>query len=224
MSSPSDSSGICNIVILVSGSGSNLQSFIDSAQAGQLNANIAAVFCNRPGAYGLERATNAGIATELLDHTQFNSREAFDTELVQLIDKYHPDLVILAGFMRILTPAFVQHFHGRLLNIHPSLLPNYPGLHTHQRAIDAGDDIAGATVHFVTEQLDGGPAIIQASVNISTDDTADTLAKRVLGQEHQIYPLAAQWFAQGRLTLEGNYAILDQQSLPVSGQLFNSAE
>ena len=211
----------CKLVILISGSGSNLQSFIDSANAGSLTAEIAAVFSNRPKAFGLERAANANIATEAIDHTGFDSRDAFDAQLMQRIDHYAPDLVILAGFMRILTPAFVQHFHGRLLNIHPSLLPKYPGLHTHQRAIDTGDETAGATVHFVTEQLDGGPAIIQAPVAIDAGDDADTLAKRVLVKEHKIYPMAAQWFAEGRLTLEGNCALLDNKEISSGGYQFN---
>lgn len=205
------------IVILLSGSGSNLQSFIDASQTGALNANISAVICNRPGAFGLERAQQAKIPSQLIDHTLFQSRDDFDAELIKCIDVYQPDLVILAGFMRILTPAFVQHYQGRLLNIHPSLLPKYPGLNTHQRAIDAGDSEAGATVHFVTEELDGGPAVIQARVAINADDDADTLAKRILSEEHRIYPLAAQLFVEGRLHLEGNCAMLDKQPLPPSG-------
>ncbi len=209
-----------NLVILVSGSGSNLQSFINACQEGALDATISAVVCNRPGAYGLERAQQAGIATELLDHKAFDSREAFDRALMARIDQYRPDLVILAGFMRILTPAFVRHFHGRLLNIHPSLLPNYPGLHTHQRALDAGDTQAGATVHFVTEELDGGPPIVQAKVPIRPDDTAESLAARVLQQEHIIYPLAARWFVEGRLALDHNRAILDDQILPETGYIY----
>ena len=211
----------CKLVILVSGSGSNLQSFIDASKASTLNADIAAVVCNRPGAFGLERANNAGIATELVDHTEYDSRETFDAELIKRIDHYQPDLIILAGFMRILTPGFVNHYLGRLLNIHPSLLPKYPGLNTHQRAIDAGDSEAGATVHFVTEELDGGPPIIQASVAIKEGDNSDDLAKRILAEEHQIYPLAAQWFAEGRLTLEGNKAYLDGEQLPDSGKRSN---
>lgn len=211
----------CKLVILVSGSGSNLQSFIDAAATTALDAEVAAVVCNRPNAYGLTRAANAGIATELVDHTGYDSRESFDAELIKRIDSYQPDLVILAGFMRILTPGFVNHYLGKLLNIHPSLLPKYPGLHTHQRAIDAGDSEAGATVHFVTEELDGGPPIIQASVPIKHGDNANDLAKRILVQEHQIYPLAAQWFAEGRLTLDANKALLDGKQLPENGQRFN---
>jgi phosphoribosylglycinamide formyltransferase-1 len=209
------------LVILISGSGSNLQSFIDQSQSGELPADIAAVVCNRPGAFGLERAEKAGIATELVDHKGFPSREDFDAELISRIDAYQPDLIILAGFMRILTSGFVSHYHGRLLNIHPSLLPKYPGLNTHQRAIDNGDSQAGATVHLVTEVLDDGASIIQAMVPVNSDDTADALAKRVLLQEHKIYPLAAKWFVEGRLTFDNNKALLDGQQLPETGFSFS---
>lgn len=211
----------CKIVVLISGSGSNLQSFIDSASNGALPANIAAVISNRPDAYGLQRAAQAGIATAGLDHKGFANREDFDRALIELIDPYQPDLVILAGFMRILTPGFVQHYLGRLLNIHPSLLPKYPGLHTHQRAIEAGDSHAGATVHFVTEELDGGPAIIQAQVPIQTNDTAESLAKAVLIEEHKIYPLAATWFAEGKLQLQPDGVVLNGEKLSEQGFQFN---
>ncbi|MBB3047728.1 phosphoribosylglycinamide formyltransferase-1 [Litorivivens lipolytica] len=213
----------CKIVILISGSGSNLQAFIDAAAKGELPASIAAVISNRPLAKGLDRAREAGIATAALDHTTFESRDAFDAALLELIDGYQPDLVILAGFMRILGADFVRHFRGRMLNIHPSLLPKYPGLNTHQRAIDAGDAEAGATVHFVTEELDGGPPVIHARVPVEPGDTAELLASRVLEQEHRIYPLAAQWFAQGRLVLNGNRAEFDGKALPASGYSFNGA-
>ena len=217
-----DSNTKAKLVILISGSGSNLQSFIDQSLSGELPADIAAVICNRPGAFGLERAAKADIPTELIDHTLYEGREPFDQELIRCIDQYEPDLVILAGFMRILTPEFVQHYSNRLLNIHPSLLPKYPGLNTHQRAIDAGDSEAGATVHFVTEVLDCGANIIQASVPILEDDSAEALAKRILGQEHKIYPLAAKWFVEGRLTIKDNKALLDGDLLPESGFLFNA--
>jgi phosphoribosylglycinamide formyltransferase-1 len=210
----------CRLVILISGGGSNLQSFIDSAARGELPADIAAVISNRADALGLERARRANIATAVLDHKTFASREDFDTALQQRIDAYAPDLVILAGFMRILTEGFVRHYHGRLLNIHPSLLPKYPGLHTHQRALDAGDSEAGATVHFVTEELDGGSAIIQARVPIMPGDDASALAQRVLQREHIIYPLAARWFAEGRLRLRNHRAELDGQPLPASGFIY----
>lgn len=208
----------CRIVVLISGSGSNLQSLIDAGQRGQLgDASVVAVLSNKPGAYGLERAQQAGIATDCVEHQRFDSREAFDGALRDAIDQHQPDLVILAGFMRILTPDFVRHYRGRLLNIHPSLLPKYPGLHTHQRALDAGDAEAGATVHFVTEELDGGPPIIQAKVPTLPDDSAETLAARVLSKEHRIYPLAARWFAEGRLQLNDSEARLDDKALPSTG-------
>lgn len=212
------------LVILISGSGSNLQSFIDASNNGQLDAKIEAVICNRPNTLGLERAKNAGIPAILLDHTEFDGRESFDAALIQRIDQYQPDLVVLAGFMRILTPGFVQRYLGKLINIHPSLLPKYPGLNTHQRAIDAGDAQAGATVHFVTEELDGGPAIVQASVNIEANDDAKSLAKRILSHEHSIYPMAAQWFLQNRLNLHNNCAMLDGKSLSNSGYVYNNNE
>lgn len=207
----------CSIAVLISGSGSNLQALIDACQNGDIPASIGVVVSNRSDAYGLERARRAGIATAIVNHRAFDSRTAFDAELARTLEDFAPDLVILAGFMRILTADFVRRFHGRLLNIHPSLLPLYPGLHTHQRALDAGDREAGATVHFVTEELDGGPAIVQARVPVMPDDNADSLAQRVLIEEHRIYPLAARWFAEGRLRLEQGRACLDGQPLPASG-------
>ena len=208
----------CRIVVLISGSGSNLRSLLDASQGGELgDADVVAVLSNKPGAYGLERAQQAGIATDCVEHQRFDSREAFDNALRVAIDRHQPDLVILAGFMRILTPDFVRHYRGRLLNIHPSLLPKYPGLHTHQRALEAGDAEAGATVHFVTEELDGGPPIIQAKVPTLPDDSAETLAARVLSKEHRIYPLAARWFAEGRLQLNDSEARLDDKALPPTG-------
>lgn len=212
----------CNVVVLISGSGSNLQALIDSVAHDGNPARIAAVICNRAGAYGLERAKQAGIATELLDHKQFDGREAFDAVLIQAIDAHQPDLVVLAGFMRILTPGFVQHYAGRLLNIHPSLLPKHKGLHTHQRAIEAGDSEHGCSVHFVTEELDGGPLVVQAVLPVMADDTAESLAQRVHQQEHQIYPLAVRWFAEGRLRLGAQGAMLDGQPLPASGHLIRT--
>jgi len=212
----------CNVVVLISGSGSNLQALIDSVAHDGNPARIAAVICNRAGAHGLERAKQAGIATELLDHKQFDGREAFDAALIQAIDAHQPDLVVLAGFMRILTPGFVQHYAGRLLNIHPSLLPKHKGLHTHQRAIEAGDSEHGCSVHFVTEELDGGPLVVQAVLPVMADDTAESLARRVHQQEHQIYPLAVRWFAEGRLRLGAQGAMLDSQPLPASGHLIRT--
>ncbi|HEY9035199.1 MAG TPA: phosphoribosylglycinamide formyltransferase [Pseudomonadales bacterium] len=208
------------LVILLSGSGSNLQAFIDACACGKLPARIVGVISNKPDAAGLQRAADAGIATTAIDHRPFDSRDSFDAALMQAIDSHRPDLVILAGFMRILTPGFVRHYAGRLMNIHPSLLPKYPGLNTHARAIDAGDREAGATVHFVTEELDGGPAIVQARVAVLAHDTPETLAQRVLSKEHMIYPLAARWFAEDRLTLDNNKVILDGHVLPESGFAF----
>lgn len=215
------------LVVLISGSGSNLQAFIDATDTsdtgnGTLNADIAAVISNKTGVMGLERAEKAGIANEVIDHKQFADRESFDAALAARIENYQPDLIILAGFMRILTPEFVDRFAGRIMNIHPSLLPKYPGLHTHRRAIEAGDTTAGATVHFVTSELDGGPAILQAEVAVLPGDDEDTLASRVLVQEHQIYPLAAQWFCEGKLSLKDGASELDGESLPLSGTKFCS--
>ena len=209
------------LVVLLSGSGSNLQAFIDAVDNGKLEADIAAVISNNPGVRGLERAASANIPFEVLNHRDFSDRKDFDVALAERVTSYQPDLVILAGFMRILTPEFVNRFAGRLLNIHPSLLPKYPGLHTHQRAITAGDSEAGATVHFVTTELDGGPAILQATVPVLAGDTAESLAARVLIQEHQIYPLAAQWFCTGRLKLKGPDVLLDGETLPVSGRAYH---
>ncbi|WP_412547767.1 phosphoribosylglycinamide formyltransferase [Pseudomonas sp. PDM14] len=208
----------CNVVVLISGSGSNLQALIDSTASGDNPAHIRAVISNRADAYGLQRAKAAGIDTRVLDHKQFDGREAFDAALVEAIDAFEPHLVVLAGFMRILTPGFVRHYAGRLLNIHPSLLPKYKGLHTHQRALEAGDSEHGCSVHFVTEELDGGPLAVQAPIPVQSDDTPETLAQRVHVQEHRIYPLAVRWFAEGRLRLGDNGAELDGQTLPPTGQ------
>lgn len=202
-----------SIVVLISGSGSNLQAIIDGVKAGDIPGQISAVISNKADAKGLQRASDADIPTEVLDHKEFASRDSFDLNLIRKIDAYEPDLVVLAGFMRILTPAFVQRYAGRLINIHPSLLPKYQGLHTHKRAIEAGDDRHGASVHFVTEELDGGPVFIQASVPVETDDTPDTLAARVLVQEHKIYPIAVKWFMEGRIQLKDNTPYLDGVSL-----------
>jgi phosphoribosylglycinamide formyltransferase-1 len=190
-----------NIVILISGSGSNMAAIVRAAEQGhwadRLNARVAAVVSNRADAQGLRFAQNHGMATAVLDHKAFASREAFDTALVAEIDRFSPALVVLAGFMRILTPAFVAHYAGRLVNIHPSLLPAFPGLNTHQRAIDAGCQFAGATVHQVTAELDHGGILAQAVVPVLAGDTADTLAARVLSQEHLIYPRAVAEFLRG---------------------------
>jgi phosphoribosylglycinamide formyltransferase-1 len=200
------------IVVLISGSGSNLQSIIDGAK-GDLPVEIRAVVSNRADAYGLERATEAGIETRVLSNKDFPDRDSYDQALGDLLNEFQPGLVILAGFMRILTPALVERFRGRMFNIHPSLLPKFRGLHTHQRVLDAGEQLHGASVHFVTEELDGGPVIIQAVVPIEADDDASSLAARVLTQEHIIYPTAIRWFAEGRLRMEGAGIIHDGEML-----------
>ena len=197
------------LVVLISGSGSNLQAIMDAIDAGTLRATIAAVISNRADAFGLQRAFNAGIPAEILDHKSFASRETFDTALQTRIDAFMPDLVILAGFMRILTPAFVEHYTGRMLNIHPSLLPLYKGIHTHQRVLDDGAQEHGVSVHFVTAELDGGPVVMQAKIPVLPSDTADSLAKRVQVQEHIIYPRVVKWFVEGRLALAHNQVVLD---------------
>jgi phosphoribosylglycinamide formyltransferase-1 len=208
------------LVILISGSGSNLQTFIDQCASGELNANIACVISNKATAFGLERAKKAGIHTEIVDHKEYASREAFDDALASTVNAYSPDLVILAGFMRILTPAFVEQFQGKIINIHPSLLPKYTGLNTHQRAIDAGESFAGATVHFVTAELDGGPAILQAQVPIAKNETAESLAAKVLIKEHQIFTEAAKWCLNKHVYLKADGAYIDQNKLPPQGYLF----
>jgi len=180
------------IVILISGRGSNMQAMLKVAAAEHWPAQIAAVISNQPNAAGLDVARAAGIATAAINHRDYPDREQFDAALAELIDQHSPDLIVLAGFMRILTPGFVNRFFGRLINIHPSLLPSFPGLHTHQQAIDAGVKVHGATVHFVTAELDHGPIIAQATVPVLDDDTEDTLAARVLEQEHRIYPQAVR--------------------------------
>jgi phosphoribosylglycinamide formyltransferase-1 len=187
-----DSRRSARLVILISGRGSNMRSIVEAAQQGQLAVDIAAVISNRPGAAGLEFAQQAGIDTQVIDHKQFASREVFDTAMAEAIDVYQPDYVILAGFMRILTADFVAHYAGRLINIHPSLLPKFKGLHTHERAIEAGESEHGASVHFVTAELDDGPVILQAKVPVLPGDDAYTLAARVLEQEHLLYPAAIQ--------------------------------
>lgn len=212
------------VVVLISGSGSNLQALIDGVADKSLPIELVAVISNRPDVLGLERAAKANIPAELLDHKTFADRESFDRALMEKIDSYQPDLVVLAGFMRILTPEFTQHYLGRMLNIHPSLLPKFQGLHTHQRAIDAGEKRHGVTVHFVTAELDGGPAIVQASVPVLASDDASSLAKRVQRQEHVIYPLAVKWFAQGDLRMIEGKSVLKGEPLPASGFQIESDE
>jgi phosphoribosylglycinamide formyltransferase-1 len=192
------------VVILISGGGSNMQAIVRACKAEGWNARIAAVISNRPDAGGLAFAREQGIAAEVLDHKVYPNREAFDAELMRAIDAHAPDLLVLAGFMRILTPGFTAHYAGRMLNIHPSLLPAFTGLHTHERAIEAGCRFAGATVHFVTAELDHGAIVAQAVVPILPGDDAQTLAARVLQQEHRMYPAAVRWFLQGQLSVEGH--------------------
>jgi phosphoribosylglycinamide formyltransferase-1 len=212
----------CDVVVLLSGTGSNLQAMIDHLHGVDQPARICAVISNRADAFGLQRAKDAGIETRLLDHTTFEGREAFDAALIELIDTFNPKLVVLAGFMRILSAAFVRHYQGRLINIHPSLLPLYKGLHTHQRVLEAGDQEHGCSVHFVTEELDGGPLVVQAVVSVESDDSPSSLAQRVHAQEHQIYPLAIRWFAEGRLSLGEHGASLDGQLLGARGHLIRT--
>ena len=205
----------CPVVVLVSGNGSNLQAIIDSRFNAEPAIDIRAVISNKPEAQGLERAAGAGIPGFVVNHRDYADRASFDAALVEQIDVHSPRLIILAGFMRILTEQFVTHYAGRLVNIHPSLLPRYPGLHTHAEAIKHGDREAGATVHFVTQEVDGGPIIIQARVPVLSDDTPDTLAARVLKQEHLIYPRAIRWFAENRLTIEDDHVLLDGGRSPL---------
>ncbi len=212
----------CDVVVLLSGTGSNLQALIDSDDVKASPATIRAVISNRADAYGLQRAKDAGIDTRVLDHKAFEGREAFDAALIEVIDEFKPQLVVLAGFMRILSAEFVRHYQGRLLNIHPSLLPKYKGLHTHQRALEAGDGEHGCSVHFVTEELDGGPLVVQAVIPVESDDSPHSLAQRVHAQEHRIYPLAVRWFAEGRLSLDERGALLDGQLLAASGHLIRT--
>jgi len=204
-----ESAALPRLVVLISGSGSNLQSIIDAIRAQRLQAQIVAVISNKADAYGLQRASNAAIPAITIDHKGFASRAEFDQALQQQIDSYQPDLVVLAGFMRILTPDFVRHYSGRMLNIHPSLLPLYKGIHTHQRVLDNKAKEHGVSIHFVTPELDGGPVIMQAKVPVLPSDTAESLAQRVQAQEHVIYPHVVKWFVDGRLKLEGNQVMLD---------------
>ena len=201
----------CRTVILISGSGTNLQSFIDKVAAGELDLELCLVFSNRPDAFGLERARKAGIATACIEHGDFADRESFDRAVAAVIDDHDPELIVLAGFMRILSPWFVQHFAGKVLNIHPALLPKYPGLNTHQRALDAGDEWHGSTVHFVTEELDGGPRILAGRLRVDPGETAQELQHRVQAIEHQIYPEAAGLVGAGRVRFEGGEAVIDGQ-------------
>lgn len=199
----------CKTAILISGSGSNLQSFIDRIASGELALDLCVVFSNRPDAYGLVRAEKAGIPTACIEHGNYPDREAFDRAVIETLDRWHPELLVLAGFMRILSPAFVNHYEGKILNIHPALLPRYPGLDTHQRVLDAGDEWHGSTVHFVTEELDGGPRILQGRLPVAPSESADDLRSRVQAVEHQIYPEAAGLVGEGRVRYRDGQAWID---------------
>lgn len=205
------------IVVLISGSGTNLQAIIDAIEAGQIPGRITLVISNRPNALGLERAARHGIPTLVIDHKEYDDRNAFDQALQQAIDAQQPALVVLAGFMRILTDRFVRHFEGRLVNIHPSLLPKFKGLNTHARAIEAGEREHGCSVHFVTPELDAGAIIGQARVAITRDDTADSLAAKVQRLEHKLYPACIALFCKGALTVKGDVVYLDGKPLPPTG-------
>jgi len=206
-----------SIVVLISGRGSNLKAILDAIASGALNARVAGIISNNPAAAGLAHARQAGIPTQVIDHRQFESREAFDRALMQAIDAHLPRLVVLAGFMRILGREFIDHYAGRLINIHPSLLPRYRGLNTHARALADGQTTHGATVHFVTHDVDGGPIIVQAEVPVHAGDTAAQLAARVLEQEHRIFPRAIGWFLAGRLTIREGKTLLDGAVRPEQG-------
>ena len=199
----------CRTAILVSGSGTNLQAFIDAVAAGSLDLDLCVVFSNNPNAFGLKRAERAGIPTACIQHGDFPDRESFDRAVIAELDRWNPELLILAGFMRILSPAFVSHYAGKILNIHPALLPKYPGLNTHQRVLDAGDEWHGSTVHFVTEELDGGPRILQGRLPVDPQESADELQHRVQTIEHKIYPEAAGLVGSGRVVFRDGRAWID---------------
>lgn len=201
-----------NVVILVSGSGSNLQAIIDQIITGELAVRISLVISNNADAYGLERAKSANIDTICIDHRTFSSRQEFDQALMDRIDLLKPDLLILAGFMRILTAKFVEHYQNRLINIHPSLLPKYPGTGTHQRAIDANDEWHGVSIHFVVPEVDAGPIVLQGQLRIRPSDTPESLQQRIHLIEHRLYPLAVKWYAQGRLTIVKGKVLLDGET------------
>jgi len=201
----------CKTAILISGSGTNLQAFIDAVDGGQLNLDLTVVFSNNPEAFGLQRAEKAGITTSCIQHSDYPDRASFDQAVVADLDRFEPDLLILAGFMRILSKAFVAHYAGKILNIHPALLPLYPGLNTHQRVLDAGDEWHGSTVHFVTEKLDAGPRILQGRLAVVPGETAEELAARVQAIEHQIYPQAAAWVGSGKARFQNGQSWVDDQ-------------
>lgn len=199
----------CRTAILISGSGTNLQAFIDAVAAGNLDLDLCVVFSNNPNAFGVERAEKAGIPTACIQHGDYPDRESFDRAVIAELDRWNPELLILAGFMRILSPAFVSHYEGKVLNIHPALLPKYPGLNTHQRVLDAGDEWHGSTVHFVTEELDAGPRILQGRLRVDPNESADELQHRVQAIEHQVYPEAAGLVGSGRVAFRKGNAVID---------------
>ncbi|MBT8124130.1 MAG: phosphoribosylglycinamide formyltransferase [Gammaproteobacteria bacterium] len=203
----------CKIAVFISGSGSNLQSIIDHIEQGHINADIACVISNKPNAYGLVRAQKANIPTHINDHKNHTTRESFELELIKTLDVYNIKLIVLAGFMRVLSTTFINKYHGNILNIHPSLLPKYTGLNTHSRVLEAGDTEHGCSVHFVTSDLDEGPLVIQAKVKVNKSDSPDVLAARVLEKEHIIYPLAVKWFCENRLAFKNSKAHLDDSPL-----------
>lgn len=204
---------IPRIGVLISGSGSNLQAIINHQKLHSNLYEIALVISNKADAYGLQRAENANIPTRVIDHTQYNDREAFDATLQQVLEDAKIDFIVLAGFMRILSSGFTQHFLGKMINIHPSLLPKYTGLQTHRRALDAGDKEHGLSIHFVTPELDGGPVILQSVIEIEPNETESSLREKVHQQEHIAYPIVIEWFALGRLSFKDNQAWLDQKVL-----------
>ena len=210
-----------SVVVLISGNGSNLQALMNFSSAG--NYTVCGVISNKADAYGLQRAKQSNIPTTVVDHRQFASRDLFDQALAEAIDKYEPALIVLAGFMRILGADFVKRYQGKILNIHPSLLPDYPGTNTHQRVLDAGEKSHGVSVHFVTEELDGGPVIAQESITIEPSDDATSLAIKIHEKEHILYPTVASWFADGRLRLDGNDAFLDEQLLAANGEQIDTS-
>lgn len=199
----------CRTAILISGSGTNLQAFIDAVHSGDLDLELCVVFSNKPDAFGLQRAEKAGIPTACIEHGNYPDRESFDRAVIAVLDRYNPELLILAGFMRILSSTFVDHYAGKILNIHPALLPKYPGLNTHQRVLDAGDEWHGSTVHFVTEELDGGPRILQGRLRVNPGESADELQARVQAVEHKIYPEAADLVGSGRIAYSDGDATID---------------
>ena len=213
------SAGDCRIVVLISGGGTNLQALIDATARGDIPGRIVGVISNRPEAGGLQRAARTGIPTAVVDHTAYPDRERFDAALAEAIDAWRPDLVCLAGFMRILTPGFVARYAGRLFNIHPSRLPRFRGLDTHARALAAGEAEHGASIHFVTEELDGGPVILQSRLPVQAHHDPASLAADVLRTEHVIYPLAVRWFCQGRLALREGRVLFDGRPLAAPLQL-----